>query len=89
LIISRVVSDAEWNIDQLMSIVEREISARERTSSFTGGSHVSTTAALLTGDGQLKCCYCRQGHSSLSCGIVTDALQRKAILRVGRCFCMS
>jgi len=87
LIISREVGDAEWNIDQLMSIVEHEISARERASSSTGGSHVSTTAALLTGDGQLKCCYCRQGQFSSSCGIVANTLQRKAILkRVGRCF---
>ena len=85
LIISREVGDAEWNIDQLMGIVEREISTRERSSS--GGSHVPTTAALLIGDGQLKCSYCRQGHSSASCGVVTDTSQRKVILkRAGRCF---
>jgi len=87
LIISREIGDAEWSIDQLMRIAECEISARERASSSSGGSHVSTTAALLTGDGQLRCCYCRQGYSSLSCGIITDTLLRKAILkRVGRCF---
>ena len=48
---------------------------------------MSTTTALLTGEGQLKCCYCRQGHSSSSRGIVTDTSQRKAILKkVGHCF---
>jgi len=42
----------------LMGIVEQEISAPQRASSSSGGSHVPTTAALLTGDGQLKCLYC-------------------------------
>ena len=88
LIISREVGDAEWNFDQLMGIVEHEISACERSSSSSGGSHVPTTAALLTGDGQLKCSYCRQGHSSASCDVVTDTSQRKVILKraAGRCF---
>ena len=30
LIVSRQVGEAEWQIDEIMRIVEREISARER-----------------------------------------------------------
>ena len=30
LIVSREIGDEEWRIDDIMSIVEREISARER-----------------------------------------------------------
>jgi len=87
LIISREVGNAEWHIDQLMAIVAREISARERTFFSSGGSHAPTTAALLAADSQPKCCYCRQGHPSSKCTTVSDASQRKAILkRTGRCF---
>ena len=57
LIISREVGNAEWHIDQLMAIVAREISARERAFFLSGGSHAPTTAALLATDSQPKCCY--------------------------------
>lgn len=74
-----------------MSIVEREISARERafssSSSESRGSPLPTAAVLLTSDNQPKCVYCRLGHSSSSCTTITDTSQRKAILkRVGRCY---
>ena len=90
LIVSREIGDAEWTVDQLMTIVENEISARERAFSSIGGSQgsvMSTTAAFIAGDGQPKCCYCRQGHSSSSCTVITDTTQRKGILKqTGRCF---
>ena len=90
LIVSREIGDAEWTVDQLMTIVENEISARERAFSTIGGSQgsvISTTATFIAGDGQPKCCYCRQGHSSSSCTVITDITQRKSILkRTGRCF---
>ena len=87
LIISREVGNAEWHIDQLMAIVERKISARERAFLSSGpGSH-PTTAAVLAADNQPKCCYCRKGHPSLKCTTVTDTSQRKVILKkTGRCF---
>ena len=91
LIVSREVGEAEWRIDEIMRIVEREISARERA--FTpsngqpSGSGLPTATALVASDGQPKCSYCRQGHSSVSCTIITDVTQRKVILkRTGRCF---
>jgi len=74
----------------LMMIVEKQISAWEK--SFTsndsrGPQQHTAAAALFVNDGQLKCTYCRQNHSSSSCTFVTDITQRKAILkRTGRCF---
>ena len=90
LIINRGIGDDEWNIDDLMGIVEKEISARERASGPSHdqrGPQLHTAAALLANEGQPKCSYCRQGHTSSSCTAVTDINQRKVILkRTGRCF---
>ena len=90
LLMSREIGDGEWQIDQLMTILEREITARERaltTGIAPHGPPLHTTAAFIAGDGQPKCAYCRQGHSLSSCTVVMDATQRKGILkRTGRCF---
>ena len=90
LIVSREIGGGEWKINQLMTILEREISARERASIIDivpNGPPVQTTAAFIAGDGQRKCVFCRQGHSSSSCNTISDVTQRKAILkRTGRCF---
>ena len=90
LLVNREIGDGEWQVDQVMTILEREITARERAS-VTGteprGPPLHTTAAFMIGDGQPKCSYCRQNHSSSSCTVVTDVAQRKGILkRAGRCF---
>ena len=47
-----------------------------------------TASSLLTsGSGTPKCSYCHQSHASSSCRTVTDASERKQILRrTGRCF---
>ena len=85
LIISRQIGDEEWHIDEIMTILEREINARKRAFSSTSGescgSGLPTAAALLTSDSQPKCTYCRQGHSSSSCPVVTDVAQSKGILK--------
>ena len=91
LIVSREVGEAEWRIDEIMTIVEREISARERafvpSNGQSRGVGLPTATALVAGGGQPKCCYCRQGHSSTSCTTITDVVQRKTILKkAGRCF---
>ena len=86
---SREIGDGEWQVDQLMTILDREITARERASVIgtEPQSHLPTTAAFMAGDSQPKCSYCRQSHSSSSCTVVTDVAQRKGILkRAGRCF---
>lgn len=85
-IINRTVGDAERHIDEPMTIIEKEISARERAfnSNDLRGPQMQTTAALLVSDGQPKCTHCRQ---SQLCTVVTDINQRITILkRAGRCF---
>ena len=91
LIVSREVGEAEWRIDDVMNIVERELSARERAFMPSHGQSygvgLPTATALIAGDSQPKCSYCRQGHYSSSCTVVTDVMQRKNILKkAGRCF---
>ena len=62
LIISREVGETEWHIDEIMTIVKREISAREKIFVPSNGqSHevrLPTATALVASDGQPKCCYC-------------------------------
>ena len=62
LIFSREVGEAEWRIDQIMTIIEREISARKRaftpSNSQSHGSKLPTASALVASDGQPKCSYC-------------------------------
>ena len=91
LIVSREVGEAEWLIDDILNIVERELSAREREFMPSHGQlygvGLPTATVLVAGDSQPKCSYCRQGHSSSSCTVVTDVTQRKNILKkAGRCF---
>jgi len=97
LIISREAHDEEWELDNLMKVLEREIDARERAFSLsnrvgkgTSGRNPPTATSLLSQSGEShapKCCYCKQSHSSNSCQVVTDVSQRKQILRkAGRCF---
>ena len=58
LIVSREVGEAEWCIDQIMTIIEREISARERaftpSNGQSCGSGLPTATALVASDGQPK-----------------------------------
>ena len=66
LIVSREVGEAEWRIDDILNIVERELSARERAFMPSHGESyglgLPTATALMAGDSQPKCSYCRQGH---------------------------
>ncbi len=95
LIVSRKITDEEWNLDALLKVVGQEVEARERTlasssqpgksSKIDRGQH--TAAALMSGSSNPSCCYCRQLHSSSTCKVVTQTEARKQILRrSGRCF---
>ena len=46
MIISREIGDDEWHIDEIMTIVEREISARERA--FSSSSNETRGSGLPT-----------------------------------------
>ena len=58
LLVSREVGEAEWQIDDIMTIVGREISARERAFLPTTRS-IPTATPLVASDGESICCYCR------------------------------
>ena len=57
LLISREVGKAGWRIDDIMTIVGREISVRERAFLPTTRS-IPTSTALVASDGKARCCYC-------------------------------
>ena len=79
-----------------MTIVEKEISAREQaTATVTVTSPVKkqprevsvTASALLSNNSSIACSFCSQPHPSSDCGSVTDVGERKRILvKAGRCY---
>jgi len=93
LILSRQVNEDTWKLDELMEVMEKEITARERAA---GSSQVqrksprdlSTATTLLSSNPMApRCSYCQQAHPSSSCRSVTNEAERKQILwRTGRCF---
>ena len=95
LIVTRELSDKDWELDFLMKIIEREVDARERSS---GGLTATTrktnlrtlpTAMSLINNShmQVNCVYCNQPHTSVSCRSVTTPERRKQILqKSGQCF---
>ena len=99
LIVSRKVSEADWNFDTLMDAIEEEITARERVGTTQSrppprrGDHRTppTAAVLVSGDTatdpRTPCCYCNQLHSPNECDVVTQVESRKQLLHwTGRCF---
>ena len=94
LIVSREVSGEEWEFETVLSVIEREVEARERAVDSSVGKKPSrelpTTASLLANgvSGNGSCCYCPDpNHSPLQCVKVTDVEARKSILmKTGRCF---
>ena len=94
LIVSREVSNEEWEFETVLSVIEREVEAQERAVDSSVGKKPSrelpTTASLLANNvsGSSFCCYCSDSnHSPLQCVKVTDIEVRKAILmKTGRCF---
>jgi hypothetical protein len=97
LIVSRAMLAEKWDLDQVISIFEQEIDARERasTSSSLGAVHklkppqMPTTSTFMTNNSGtgVSCVYCNQKHNSTSCTTVTDVEARRQILqRAGRCY---
>ena len=88
LIVSRQVNEEKWNLDRLLNMVEKEISARERALNSgqtprkstrdmpTGTTLVSSTSTSPKGS------YCRQPHTSCSCRSVVNMAKRKQIWEV-------
>ena len=95
LLVSRRVSDDDWDLDSLMRILDEEIGARERAATMLTphpicqrqGKYSATAAVLMTGDSSFHgYAYCGQDHPSSLCRTVADTNLRKQILRKsGRC----
>ena len=81
LIISSEIQHDEWEIEQIMEIIESEVDARERASSLVTRPRISTrdlptATSLVSSDSCTpRCCYCKQSHPSTSCRTVTDVAQ--------------
>ena len=90
LIVSREVKGEEWELDELMKVIEGEIEARERAAITKASNRVPPTATTLMSRGtsaNVSCSFCRQPHPSHSCQTVTDVIERKRILKTsGRCY---
>ena len=91
LIISRRVSEDDWNLDCLMLAIEEVKTAKERVSAGRGhpptprNEHKppSTAATLLSGETfytQTPCCYCNQPHPPSDCHTVMQVAARKQSL---------
>ena len=70
LIISRAITEDQWDLETLLQIVEREIDARERSAGIVH-SHTAqqrrmskeqpTTSTLISAQG-MTCVYCNESH---------------------------
>ena len=92
LVVSRSITDGDWCLDKLMSVLHGELEARERAAAATVSppSHTklhTKTRELSVTRAMLSCTFCEQAHSAHSCPNVTDVESRKQTLRkVGKCF---
>lgn len=93
LIASRRFADRDnWDLMDLLSVLEEEVQARERSS--TRGTQEArrpkehpTGATLLVDSTLPHCCFCQQQHQSQDCKTVTGLeSRREALRRTGRCY---
>ena len=93
-LVSREIGGGEWNLDDMMKMIEGEVLACERTVSASiltmikPSKEPPTAAALLAGRGGGRTCtYCQQAHPSNFCGVVAHVHARRQVLQgTGRCF---
>jgi len=91
LIVSCEARGEEWELNELMKIIEGEIETRERATVTKSTNGVPPTGTALMSCGTsttISCSYCHQPHASNSCPtVVTDTTEQKCILKTsGRCF---
>ena len=89
LVVSRRVTDSDWDLNSLMNVIVEEIDARERavtvlTPLRRQGRDIPTAAVLMTSDTTQGCSYCCQNHPSSTCKVVTDVGLQKLILHKSR-----
>ena len=93
LVVSRELTEASWEIDEMLKVVDREVDARERSATpstrrLPQKPPTPTGAALYTASSSSdQCVFCQQKHQSLLCHTVVGAdARRNALRRSGRCF---
>ena len=102
LVISRAMSaKKEWDVDDVLRILQEEIESREMCQLMTSALPPSKkdvplsseadqyTAASLVAEAKSvrQCVFCNREHPPSRCSVVTDIQSRKSILRKkGRCF---
>ena len=95
LIVSRKLSEEDWNLDELLRVIEEEVVARERVSVTQTvkprrDNKPPPSATALVSDAKVfkqGCCYCDKDHFPANCDVVPEVGARKQILRKsGRCF---
>uniref|UniRef100_A0A1X7V6B0 Uncharacterized protein n=1 Tax=Amphimedon queenslandica TaxID=400682 RepID=A0A1X7V6B0_AMPQE len=101
IVITRKITDNQWNLDSILEAVLDEIDAREQASISSVNRtkqdrDLPTGTALPTNtqsdanshsNGSSSCSYCNESHNSTQCQTVSSVEDRKRILRKqGRCF---
>ena len=98
LIVSRGLSGDHWELDEILNLLEAELTAREMATAaqlkkpaFSRGPsvlrRVPPTASTLVASMSTSCVYCGQSHDSSSCSAVPIVEARKQSLRrSGRCY---
>ena len=93
LIISRKVPENEWKLDEVMTVLEDELKAQERSAQPhrepppARENNRPTNSFVIGGTPTNTCCYCRQNHQPHLCQLVPALETRKQSLRrSGRCF---
>ena len=97
--IARETDKEVWQIDELMTVIKKEVEAREATEfvklhqpkppvgSRSPFPSTPTAAALVTSGSSVRCVYCKESHYSASYLKFRIPQERRAILvRTGRCF---
>ena len=93
--ISRKLGKENWNIEQFLSTINQEITAREnfeylKQNSFNSKEESKnfTTSSLHTQARLKKCVFCKcEDHYGDQCRIITDTYTKREILKKGNlCF---
>jgi hypothetical protein len=93
LIVSRGLSEEDWDLVRMLEIIEAELIARERAAAglqrrpLAARNPIPPTASALMTPAVPNCVFCGQNHQSRNCTTVPlpDA-RKQSLRRAGRCF---
>ena len=96
--VTRKISDDNWDINEILKIIGRELDANEISATIAASKRTGktlsqrppsgTTQSFVTSGGNKVTCYfCKGPHYSYKCHKITDVKERKdIILKAKRCF---